>query len=68
MAHLDIGDKVVINKPVQGLEKGEVYEVWYIERGLDGAYDWDDIFIKGKHGKFCEFDFEIANTSKAGSE
>ena len=42
----------------KGLEKGIVYTIIQINRGIDGAWDWDDIWLEGISGRFCEFDFE----------
>jgi hypothetical protein len=40
------------------LRKRVAYRNIDIHRGIDGAYDWDDLFLEGVDGKFCEFDFE----------
>jgi hypothetical protein len=40
------------------LSKNRTYLIRDIRRGIDGAYDWDDIFLEGVDGKFSEFDFE----------
>jgi len=40
------------------------YKIIEIHRGIDGAYDWDDIILEGQEGKFCEFDFEYPAHNK----
>ena len=53
-----VDEKVVIKKPVRGLEEGKVYTIRQINRGIDGACDYDDIYLEGIPDKsFCEFDF-----------
>lgn len=55
----EIGDRVRLKREVMALTMGQFYTVREIRRGIDGAYDWDDIFIKGHDKSFCEFDFEL---------
>ena len=76
----EIGDLVQVaekncfgkhNKTPKGLKRNHIYRIKDIHRGIDGAYDWDDLFFDGipviRHkdgieGQFCEFDFELAKT------
>lgn len=53
---LNIGDIVIINKPTKGLNLNTRYKIYKIYRGIDGAYDFDDIFLEEVKGSFCEFD------------
>lgn len=62
MTWFEIGNIVTPKKPVKGLRKGKEYKIINIHRGLDGAYDWDDLFFEGVSGRFCEFDFEFLPT------
>lgn len=58
MSDIQIGDIITPHtKRAKGLRPGHPYKVIEIHRGIDGAYDWDDIFLEGVQGKFCEFDF-----------
>lgn len=53
------------NETPKGLCRDTTYRIANIHHCLDGAYDWDDLFLEGVDGKFCEFDFEkVSNTSK----
>ena len=61
MTCFEIGDLITPNKRVKGLRAGTTYKIYSIHRGIDGAYDWDDLFLEGKEGRFCEFDFEKVN-------
>lgn len=70
MSH-EIGDTVIFkpfgalggkNKLPEGIKHHKLYKIIDIHRGIDGAYDWDDLFFEGKAGKFCEFDFERAES------
>ena len=76
MTH-QIGD-IVVFKPIgslggkkklpEGIKRHKLYKIVDIHRGIDGAYDWDDLFFEGKgNQKFCEFDFEQNTLSKAES-
>lgn len=47
----EVDDLVTIKKPVKGLRKGKIYRIWSIHRGIDGAYDWDDLFLEGVSGR-----------------
>lgn len=52
-------------KPPEGIKRNKQYEIVNIHRGIDGAYDWDDLFFKGFDiRKFCEFDFETVKDTK----
>jgi hypothetical protein len=43
----------------EGIKRNKEYTIVNIHRGIDGAYDWDDLFFEGFGSrKFCEFDFE----------
>jgi len=55
----ETGDIVTPIRSVEGLDKGKPYEIVGVRRGIDGAYDYDDIEIKGYATRFCEFDFDI---------
>lgn len=77
MTWFEIGDLVRVketttlgnyNKTPDGLSRSKTYRVASIRRGIDGAYDWDDLFLEGitrrrddgsEYG-YCEFDFEKA--------
>ena len=39
-----------------GLIIGHVYKIRRIDEGIDGAYDWDDVYLEGLKQPFCEFD------------
>jgi len=52
-----MGDLVEVDKPAKGLVPGTIYTVTYVNRGVDGAYDFDDVFLEGVEGAFCEFIF-----------
>lgn len=54
----EIGDLVTPRKQVNGLKEGCAYRIRDIRRGIDGAYDWDDLFLEGSENRFCEFDFK----------
>ena len=60
MTTFQIGDKVQINTPTKGLEADKVYTIRDINRGIDGAYDWDEIYLEGFTQHFCEFNFNPA--------
>jgi len=57
MAYLNVGDIVSYTGNDKRLMGRRIYTVSRIDRGIDGAYDWDDIYLEGREGKFCEFDF-----------
>jgi hypothetical protein len=59
----DVGDhvKYVASKRNRKLLRGMTYRVESIRRCLDGAYDWDDLYLEGVAGKFCEFEFKKVN-------
>lgn len=52
-----VGDKVTPSKNNldSRLEQGKVYTITRINRGIDGAYDFDDIYLGGVSGSICEF-------------
>lgn len=52
------GDIITPIKRIKGLRCGQPYKIGHIDRCLDGAYSWDDLFLEGKSGSFCEFDFK----------
>lgn len=59
-------DKVMINKPVKGLKENKIYTVEKVNRGIDGACDFDDVFLVGVEGSFCEFDFRRVKIVRSG--
>lgn len=46
------------------LDKNKIYKIERVHYSLDGAYDWDDLFLEGVEGKFCEFDFEYPEQNR----
>lgn len=42
----------------EGIDPKKKYTIKNIHYGIDGAFDWDDLFFEEISGKFCEFDFE----------
>ena len=64
MTTLNTGDKVVINKPTRDLTENTVYVIRRINRGIDGAYDWDEIYLEGHTNHFCEFNFNKVEDDK----
>jgi hypothetical protein len=58
------GEWVVIKKPVEGLCEGTPYQIRQIHRSIDGAYDYDDIFLEGVEGNFCEFSFDYPDQNQ----
>ena len=66
MTIFHVGDKVKytgrrahLDKAKSFLNDRDIYEVQYVERGIDGACDWDDITLVGIIGRWCEFNFEL---------
>lgn len=58
----EIGDIVTPKKQLADVRCGHPYKIVDIHRGIDGAYDWDDLFLEGKtYRKYCEFDFKPYN-------
>lgn len=56
----EIGDMVKFKCEDHELAGNRSFRVTDIDRGLNGAYDWDDVSLEGVKGKFCEFDLEPA--------
>lgn len=48
----------------KGLEDGKHYTIIAINRGLDAAIDWDDVFLESINGMFCEFDLDTVRRGK----
>ncbi len=73
MPYFYAGDKVKVtkltslggkNKLPKGLNWNKIYTITDIRRGIDGAYDYDDVTLEGISGKWCEFDFELVKISR----
>lgn len=47
-----------------GLVFGTNYKIKRINRCLDGAYSWDDVFLEGFEKAFCEFDLDTVERGK----
>lgn len=54
----NVGDIVRPKKHIVGLSMDKSYEITHIDRCLDGATSWDDLYLYAAPGKYCEFDFE----------
>lgn len=54
----NVGEYVRYKGKDEKLSSDKDYLIRDIHRGIDGAYDWDDILLEGVDGKFCEFRFE----------
>lgn len=61
-----LGDIVTPNREIEGLVKGQHYEIVHIRRGIDGAIDFDDIYLKDIPGNFCEFHLDTVSRGKNG--
>lgn len=78
MPRFEVGDVITPKKQVKGLQCGHPYKIADLRRGIDGAYDWDDLYLEGIpakryedriEGQFCEFDFDYyATRDRVGKE
>lgn len=64
MTYFVVGDIVTPKKRLAEVRCGHPYNIVEIRRGIDGVYDWDDLFLEGKtYTKFCEFDFQLYDSN-----
>ena len=52
------GDIVTPNRPIDGLTIGQSYKIERINYGIDGAYDFDEVYLEGVSKWVCEFYLE----------
>ncbi len=51
-------DSMWVQQASERLVKGQTYQIESVAYGIDGAVDWDDVFLVGFDDAFAEFALE----------